>query len=174
MGSPGRAAARTPATFVAALVVVVAVVAGLWGLGWWQRRTPTNPVPTVRYGATLAQARLVAPFAVLAPAPAPAGWRATSVDWTTHAGKVSWHLGFLTPDDEYVGLEQSNRTPRTFVAVSTTARRAGGSRVIDGQSWRVLLSPSQRALVHDGPGVTTVVTGTGTLAQLAAFVRTLR
>jgi hypothetical protein len=163
---------------VASIIAALVLIAAIWGLTWFQHRDVADPSPTVDYTVELEHARSVAPFDVAAPDPVPAGWRATSVQFDGTAPEYSWHLGFLTGEGsgvEYVGLEQGNAEPGEFVAASTPADQPGAPAVIDGQTWQTLTSGDggETALVLNGEGVTTVLTGTAPEDQLVAFARTL-
>lgn len=161
---------------VGALIAVFAVIGFVWALGWFQHRPVANPTPTVHYRAALSAARQQAPFHVLAPEPVPAGWRATSVDYTGVGRDVAWHLGFLTAANQYVGLEQGNGPAAKFVAHKTTATRTGPTVRLDDQTWTTMTSANghERALVRRATGETVVVTGTATWQQLEEFARDLR
>ncbi|MGH3447254.1 MAG: DUF4245 domain-containing protein [Nocardioidaceae bacterium] len=161
---------------IGALVAAFGVIAVVWGLTALQHTEQPNPVHTVDYGDALKAARREAPFAVLAPEPVPAGWRATSVDYTTKGGDVTWHLGFLTRDGEYVGLEEGNVSKHDLLEAKTRADQPGKPVRADGQRWGTLTSSDgdETAIVRHARGVTTLVTGTATLEQLTTFAARLR
>lgn len=157
------------------LAVVFAFMAAIWLLSLVSRAPRPNPAPTVDYTAQLAAARQTAPYDVLAPTPEPRGWRATSVTATGDSTRFSWHIGFLTPDTEYVGLEQSNVGAAAFVAAKTTGSSPDGSVRIAGVRWDRLLDADddERALVRVDDGVATVVTGTPGYSELESFASSL-
>jgi Protein of unknown function (DUF4245) len=167
------------AGLIGSIIAAIGLIVAIWGLTWFQHRDPPNPAPTVEYQAELAQARGAAPFTVLAPDPAPVGWRATSVSWDGSAPEYAWHLGFLTgsgsgSDVDYVGLEQGNAAPSEFIAAATPANQPGPPVDVDGVSWQTLTSSNgETALVLPGDGVTTVVTGSASLDQLVVFAESL-
>ena len=170
---------RTFGGLVGSIVAALGLIAAVWGLTWFQHRDPPNPAPTVDYATELSQAREAAPFAVLAPDPPP-GWRPTSVSWDGTPPEYAWHLGFLTRSGDsgdsvdYVGLEQGNADPAEFVPASTPADRPGPPVTNGGQTWQTLTgSAGETAIVLNGKGVTTVVTGTAPLDELVAFAKTL-
>jgi len=160
---------------VGALIAVMGLIAAVWGLSWFQHRGVADPARTVDYSAALAAASEQAPFHVVAPSPVPTGLRATSVNWDGVGARVSWHLGFITPGQGYIGLYQGNGPASRFVAASTPATRSAPSVTVVGQAWRMLTAPDrgETALVHTLNGVTIVVTGTVDEAQLATFVSRL-
>jgi hypothetical protein len=154
------------------------LIAAIWLLSRFQHHDPISPTPTVSFTAPLAQARAEAPFKVLAPHPIPPGWRATSARWDGAGPAVTWHLGMLTAPGsgaQYVGLDQSNDVPREFIAATTTADEPGPRVTIGGVAWTTLTSADghETALVHQSPGVTTVVSGTASRSVLEGYVASL-
>src|SRR5690606_23407808 len=79
-----------------------AIVLGLWAFGKLFTTDAGDPVKPVDWERIVGQARPAADFPLAAPASLPAGWRATSARFEAN----SWHLGVLTDDDDYIGLEQ--------------------------------------------------------------------
>ena len=161
---------------VGALVVSAGLMAVVGLMTFFQARDTDDPTPPYDYSSDLAAARERAPFAVVAPRSLPEGWYATSADTTTSGPVYSWHLGLITDQDDYVGLEQSNEASTTFVAASTKADQPGDPVQIDGQSWQTLTSGPETALVlvsDSTKPVTTVVTGTASEDELVAFAGSL-
>jgi hypothetical protein len=127
----------------------------------------------------------------------PAGWKATNARFESSAGGVrTWHAGYLSPDGQYLSIDQTevrSATP-SWVAGRTANGRAEGTLAAAGTTWRKLSSPDivQRSLVStgtlsSGPGskaplskgsgesdLTTVLSGTAPYAELAQFARDLR
>ncbi len=158
-----------------ALIAVLVLIAAIWGLSRFQHRDPADPTPSIDYASELAAAQESAPFDVLAPDSLPPGWRATSAAWRPGAGESSWHLGLLTAQGEYVGLEQGNSPPTDFVKTHTPATEPGEPVVVAGQPWETLSASGGRehALVRQDDGVTTVITGTAPMSELEAFAASL-
>jgi hypothetical protein len=146
---------------------------------------PTDhPVKEVDWRPVLATAREEAPYPVLAPANLPEGWRPTRVAWVPEGrpglnGDPSprnlWELGFLTPDDTYVGLHQGDQQVQDLVAQESRQGAPDGTSVVGGQQWQRLVSADDRtrSLVLTSPGVTTVVSGDLEYAGLEAYASTL-
>jgi hypothetical protein len=175
-GEPARGSySRSVSGLVGALLAVLVLILAIWGLSRFQHRDTPDPARTIDYTSDLTLARERAPFGVLAPRPAPPGWRATSAQWNGQGPTVSWHLGFLTPEGEYVGLEQSNAPTAGFVRAHTAANQPGSPVSISGQQWQTLSSSggSEHALLRTAGDVTTLVTGTAPPDQLREFAASL-
>jgi hypothetical protein len=166
---------RSAGGLIGAIVICLALIAAIWLLIQMQGEGQLEPAPTIDYSDELAEAREQASYDVWAPSPAPPGWRATSADFEAAGPVKSWHLGFLTPEEEYVGLEQSNGPTNDVVQQSTPADQPGEPVSIAGQEWQTLTSgDGETALVLVDGEVTSVVTGTAPLNELVAFAENLR
>ncbi|MGH3324718.1 MAG: DUF4245 domain-containing protein [Streptomyces sp.] len=140
-----------------------------------------DPVKPVSYQVELASARRAAPYPVLAPEGLAKTWRATSVTYEG-AGPdgAAWHLGFMTPDNQYAAVEQSDAArPVKFTEDATQrARKTARTERIDGREWRRYEGAKYDALVRQDTGKrgrhTTVVTGTASFAQLRELAAALR
>jgi hypothetical protein len=131
-------------------------------------------VRTVQYEQALGFAREQADFPLVAPDSLPAGWRATSAEFVPEPGR--WHLGLLTDEDRYVGLEQSRRPVEKMIETYVDPEAVRGREVeVDGEPWRTWTDGAgDTALVRVEDGVTTLVVGTPELDVLVDFVETLR
>ena len=147
--------------------------------------TPNDhPVKEVDWKPVLAKARQEAPFEVLAPENLPSGWRATRVNWVPQGrpylnGEASprnlWQIGFLTPDDAFVDLNQGDVRPQEMVDQQSRDGTPDGSSVVAGKTWQRLISPDgrTRSLVLTGPNSTVVVTADLSYEALEAYASTL-
>ena len=142
-------------------------------------------VREVQWRPVLAEARREAPYPVLAPTNLPDGWRPTRASWVragepylngAPSARNAWELGFLTPDDIYIAVEQGDLRPQDLVAEATRGGRVDGASDVDGQRWERRVSADQRtrSLVLAKPEVTTVVVGDLPYAALEAYAATLR
>ncbi|MEU4288002.1 DUF4245 domain-containing protein [Kribbella sp. NPDC026596] len=169
-----RAKARTLPNMVWALVACFIVVAFLMIVTW---RPKAEKVNAVEYSAQLEDARKVAPW-VRGPEPMPTGWTATSVEFRAPEQRpMTWHLGIVTTEKKYVGLEQSNVTGGQFQSDKMGRTSDDGTSTVSGVTWqrKVLLDrKEENALVLVGSGVTTIVTGNAGYPALEAFASTLR
>jgi Protein of unknown function (DUF4245) len=136
---------------------------------------PGDPTPAVDYQTAVTAAREESGYPVLAPADLPDGWEATSVRYTPGA-EWAWHLGVLTADEEYVGLEQARIDPDSLIETAAEGTEPTGTTEIDGAAWQVRTDESrgETTLVREQQGVTTVVTGSASQETLEDYVRSLQ
>jgi hypothetical protein len=106
----------------------------------------------------------------------PAGWKATSVRLSAVDGERTWHAGYLSPDGNYVSMDQTPVTGASqgWVSAVTSNGQGEGTLSAAGTTWRMLSSRGtvQRSLLSEGSGaraLTTVLSGTAPYAQLAEF-----
>ncbi|MEI8410274.1 MULTISPECIES: DUF4245 domain-containing protein [unclassified Kribbella] len=170
-----RAKARTMTNMVWALLACFVVVAFLMIVTWRPKEERVGKA--VEYTAQLEDARKVAPW-VRGPEPMPQGWTATSVEFRApEQSPMTWHLGVLTNEKKYVGLEQSNVTGTKFQSDELGKTTDDGTSSVEGVSWqRKVLQErkGENALVLVGSGVTTIVVGNAGYPALEAFASVLR
>ncbi|MEU6351744.1 DUF4245 domain-containing protein [Streptomyces sp. NPDC047072] len=131
-------------------------------------------VPKVDYRVELVTARRAASYPIAAPQGLSAGWKATSVRYDGEQFDA-WHLGFHAPDGQYVQIEQSTQKPAVFIDEASQGGEATKeTREIAGRTWTRYTGGRYDALVYEGDGATTVVAGTGSLAQLTEMARSLK
>lgn len=169
-----RAKARTLKNMVWALLACFVVVGFLYAVTWRPKEEKVNAVP---YTAQLEDAKEVAPW-VLGPEPMPAGWTATSVRFLSpQQSPITWHLGVVTTEKKYVGLEQSNVTTKGFQAEKLGKTEDDGTSTVAGVVWqrkKLLERRDENALVLVGSGLTTIVAGNAGYQSLETFAATLR
>lgn len=152
---------------VLSLAVVGIFVAFLYVIVW---RPSPEPVRTVDPALQLEAARAQSPYPVLAPEGLGADWKPTSARFEmTTEGVSTWFLGYVTPQMQYVALAQSDGQPEAFIAEQTLRGQKEGERQVNGRIWQEYVSGDQRSLVRVGDAATTVVTGTVSYDELAAF-----
>src|SRR5437899_1100957 len=131
-------------------------------------------IPRVDYRVELLTARRAAAYPVAAPEGLSKDWKATSVRFQG-AEFDAWHLGFHTPDGQYVQIEQSTQKPSAFVDEATQGSNATkATEQIDGRTWTRYTGGRYDALVLPGKSSTTVVAGTGSFQQLTEMVQALK
>ncbi len=156
------------------MLVLLLVIVGFVLLRGLNRAQPDGLGGAVDYQQSAAFAREQAGFEVLAPGQLPDGWRATSVEFVPEPRR--WHLGLLTDEEKYVGLEQVDSSVRSMVKTYVDEEATRGDAVtIGGQTWSSWTDDDgDTALVRDGPEVTTLVVGPVEQDVLVDYVRILR
>ena len=127
---------RSSGGLVGALIVTVAaVVAFAVFRGLTSDEEPT-PVRAIDYSASVQGARADGKLTVLAPDRVPPGWKATSATYTRGVSPT-WHLGLLTGDTKYVGVEEARASIEDLVEehVDENAQR-GKDVTIGAQKWQ--------------------------------------
>ena len=164
---------RSASGMIGAMLVLLAVVGAYVVFRAVNRNEPESPVRAVDYQQTLDYARDQADFPLLAPASLPDGWRATSVDFVPEPTR--WHLGVLTDEDRYVGLEQSRSSVDKMVETYVDREAVRGKPVqVEGQTWRTWTDEGgDTALTREDGEVTTLVVGTAGLDVLVDYVESL-
>jgi hypothetical protein len=168
--------ARAPfGSMVLSLGVVLVIVVGLLLLVPRVSSVSQPPVD-VTLGARAAAEQVS--FVPAVPQGLPATWRATSVRTTTAIGDVlTWHAGFVTPSGQYAAFEQGAKVPVRWVLNQSGRGAAQGTQDVGAVTWQRYVNPTktQNALVHArADGVTTVVTGTASFADLGVLAASLR
>ena len=154
-------------------MALVLVVVGV--MVWLARSTQSETVNAVETAPLLAAAVASAPFAVEMPTSAK-GLVPTSVRLqpTEASGQeIVWHVGWVTPQTQYVQLSQSSASSRAYLAEQTASGRAGESVDLGGRSWQRYETSARRSLVNDANGVTTIVSGTVGWPQLESLAASL-
>lgn len=154
---PGRYQ-RSFAGMIGAMIVLVLVVGAFVLFRDAVRKDPSNPVEKVDFAQPADYARSQADFDLLAPDELPEGWMATSVRFTER-GRQAWHLGVLTDEDRYVGLEQAERPVYAMVDEHVDEDASQGEDL---------------ALVRRTGEATTLVVGRVPQETLEEFLATLR
>lgn len=113
----------------------------------------------------------------------PKGWTANAAQLRTGAssGIDDWHVGFISPDKQYVGLDQGFKADDTWIVEEVDGIRATGSTTIGGVKWvvydnRAGQSESDNttyALVATHGVSTVVLAGTAKPAEFATVARAL-
>ena len=189
-GDMSEQAGRRQTSFggmVGAMLVLVVGVGAFVLLRDANRVAPSDPVRPVDYAQPAEYAAEAATFELLAPPELPQGWIATSVRFEG-TGDQAWHLGVLTDEQRYIGLEQAERTVEAMVADFVDEDAVAGAGLeVAGDTWARWADPGRDldadpaaaadadlALVREDGGATTLVVGTVSQDQLADFVASLR
>ncbi|MFC6934141.1 DUF4245 domain-containing protein [Actinomadura yumaensis] len=163
--------------FTLAIAACLLIVAAIWAI---TPRGTKEVLPTVDYGSQLWAMSKDAPYTVHAPQGLAPGWRPTSSRLHGLEGggqPVAWHLGFVTPADEYAALEQSNEPAAKYVPRMTNSKNAIGAQQVAGTTWAKYYrkDKKQNSLARTLPdGVSLVVTGTASFEELAVLAGSLK
>lgn len=158
------------ADIVRSMVVIALIILAVYGIGKFFTTDGGDPVKPVDYARVVEQARPAADFPLAAPETLPTKWRANSARFQTNA----WHLGVLTDDDEYIGLEQVSTGPKATIRRFAQGSTADGTVEIDGRTWDVRTGPDGRTtLVRTEDGITTLVNGTAPRSVVEDYVASL-
>lgn len=112
-----------------------------------------TPAPVnVDYRSAAAQGAGTEADPLLAPT-LPAGWTSNNaqLDSGTTSGVDDWHVGLISPDNGFVGLDQGFHADTSWVAGVLGSIAATGSTTIDGVRWTVY-DNSQNVSGADGIG----------------------
>jgi hypothetical protein len=93
-------------------------------------RPAAPPRPPVDYQSIAAEAGVE----VIAPA-LPETWTANAAELETVGGVRTWSIGFLTPGEQYIALEQGLDANPTWLAQAVDGAVATGSARIGGLEW---------------------------------------
>lgn len=156
------------------MAVVLGVVGVILLVTWRPQPDPIREVPLEPVAAVAAEQ---AEFVVLVVDDTRAG-TVTSVRWeSTPAsdGELVWHVGYVTPDEEYLQVSQSLANSADYRAEQTSngqpitdySELPASVERLTGEGWNPWQTPDRRSLVRDNDGSTTIVTGTASWADLA-------
>lgn len=155
---------------VRSVAVLGVIVLGLYGFGQLFSREPETPTPAVDYATIVDQVRPVADFKVLAPSSLPKGWQANKASFDIEG----WHLGVLTDDKEYIGLDQATVSVERAVERFADGSKADGTADIDGETWSVRKGPNGRTTyVRRDGDATAVVIGTPSRKVIEDYLSSL-
>lgn len=163
---------RSFSGMVGAMIVLVLVVLAFVGFRAATRGDAEREVEPVALERPTAFARESVDFTVLSPRELPEGWIATSV--RLDGGRdPAWHVGVLTDQERYIGIEQADRSVGDMVEQHVGEEAVDEGEVsVAGRSWTVYRDEEDDdlALVSEEPEVVSVVVGSVDQVTLAAYV----
>ncbi len=147
-------------------------------------RNPEPPITALDWRPVAQRAAAEASYEVLAPENLPEGWVATRARFTPTGQPLlggdpapgdTFQLGFLSPQQRYVALDQRDVAPEPFVVAVTRQGRPEGESSIGGRAWVRHLSEDgrTRSLVQRGRDAVAIVSGDLPYEALEAFASTL-
>jgi hypothetical protein len=152
------------------IAVLGAIILTLFVIGRLVTITPDQPTRAVDYQQAVESSRTVADFDLYAPDSLPRGWRATSVRFE----ESSWHLGVVTDEDDYVGLEQVRDSAQRAVERFGKGSRAYGQTVIGGENWALRTGPrDDLTYVRQDAEMAIIVTGTAPRPVMERYISSL-
>jgi hypothetical protein len=133
-------------SLIATLGIVIVIVLMV------PRNDPGTVGKPVNWKSVASQGAGAEPDPLLSP-DLPKGWSANAAELRTGAatGIDDWHIGFITPDKQYVGLDQGFKADDTWAVTELDSVRATGTTTIDGVKWVVY---DNRAGQSDSKNVT--------------------
>ncbi len=178
MSAPRGGSGRGVGPLAIGTIVLAVIVLALTGLTRACSFSPT--APTVDRGAvqridvaqSAREASVAVPFALRAPA-MPADWIAQSSDVRPVGGTRAFRLGWVTPDNAFVRLVQSDAPEDALVTSEQGAPPALGPVEVGGRTWTTYRGVRGEALwVTDVDGVRWVVTGDASPARFTQLATT--
>ncbi|MDO7881272.1 DUF4245 domain-containing protein [Antiquaquibacter soli] len=97
-------------------------------------RPDPGPRPAVDVSSTAAEAQAGADAPLLVPA-LPDGWSANAARFGTTEQVPTWYVGYLTPGEEFIALNQGIGANATWLASVVDDLEPTGSTTIDGIEW---------------------------------------
>lgn len=170
MASAGGSRGRTFGDALRTTVIMGVLLIGAFAVGQIVTVTPDRPERRVELTDAIAGAQASAAFSVVAPPSLPKGWIANSARF----GPDGWHLGVLTDQDKYIGLEQATTSAKGIVDDFAPQSRAVGEVRLNGNAWQVRTeSDGDRIYVRDLGETSVLVIGTARRAELERYVSSL-
>ncbi len=126
-------AAQTTRNLIGALVATLIVVLFLVLVVVRPDLQAADPVDF----ATVASQAQPGVDATLAAPVLPVGWSANRADLTTSGDIPVWYVGFITPGDQFIALNQGVNANATWVDNTLERAKPTGSTTIDGIEWTV-------------------------------------
>ncbi|HUS22514.1 MAG TPA: DUF4245 domain-containing protein [Aeromicrobium sp.] len=150
--------------------IMGALLLGAFAVGQLVTVTPDRPERRVELTDAVAGARAAAKFNVIAPRTLPKGWVANSARF----GPDAWHLGVLTPQDRYIGLEQATTSVSGIVDDFAPKSRAVRTLKVAGEVWQVRAeTDGDRVYVRDFGETSVLVIGSAPRTELERYVSSL-
>ena len=172
-----RRGRETVRDMVISMAVVGLGIAALMLVTW--RPKPEAQVRVIDWKPAATAAQSASQYPVVTPVGLPDQWRATSARFESEpqsAGRPVWHVGYVTPNNAYAGVEQSDADPAIFISRTVDGGRPDGEVVIGGRAWQSYAPGANgfRSLVRTEGGSTVIVTGSADSAELTALAAALQ
>lgn len=157
-----RRSRQTARNLMSSLLVTIGLVVVIIAL------VPRGAAPATRnvdYRQLASQASASVQEPLLAPR-LPAGWHSNSAELRGTDAVTSWYVGFVTPENQYLGYSEGIDANDTWLSNTLAKARSAGTARVGGLTWRVY---DQRALGTAAGNVAyALATGIGT-TDLAVY-----
>lgn len=171
---------KTLADMVRSLGLMAVIVAAVVFIGARYLVFPgsSDQMPAADYTGVLQGFQDKTSIAPLRPTALPTSWRANAARLlypTTTS--VQMHIGWALPHSRYAGLDEATGSSDAAITavLGDVGRRVIGEVSIGGATWqRRMSSLGEQALTRERDGVTAVITGNATDAELAQLAASLR
>ena len=102
-------------------------------------RPTENLVKPVDYQSVASQVAETSGYPVLAPGLMGHGWYSNSARWNskTADGVDNWYVGFVGPNNQYLGITQGYATNPTWVVLQLKGDLPSGATTIGGLHWTI-------------------------------------
>ena len=135
------------------------------------------PRPKVDVPAAVTGAESQIGFRPVVPAGLPAGWAPTAVETRNGAGVPVFHIGYLTADGLYAGVDEAASITPEWLDANAAGGKPAGDVTIDGVTWQRLYSEDQQytsLLLRRPRQVILVTTKQGGIETASVLARSLR
>ena len=147
-------------SMVATLGLVVLLVLGV-------PRDDSNRIAAVDYMQIAAEAEASLGFEVLTPQ-VPDSWWSNAARLESDLGVQSWYIGFVTEDNQFIGLSQGFEVNPSWTALTLQGNWLEDETVVAGRTWEIwpTLTPSnppgtkEYAMLHSFGDSAVVIYGT--------------
>jgi len=135
-------------------------------------------MPPVDYSSVVSGFAQVTHHPALVPANLPSSWRANASSFFGNTpANAHFHIGWVTPGNQYAGLDETTGDPNGLISTVLGKRGATvtGTTTIGGAVWQLRISDmGERSLTRTVDGVTVVITGNGRIADINLLCASLR
>ncbi len=157
------------------LVAVIAAVTLIFVPGLFHP-SKSQRFPATDYSDYVAGFHQLTGRPALTPRSLPSSWSANAAALTGTRTTAHLQIGFDVPGAQYAGLDETVGPPAGFVSLvlGVPIGSATGTVAVGGAAWQTLRSArGEYSLVHTNAGLTEVITGSATQAQLQLLAASL-
>ncbi len=127
--------------------------------------------PNIDVGAVSRNAADVAGFTPVVP-DTDGAYRANYARWESGSvsGVPSWEVGYLTPNESFIGLVQTSQPNPTWLLQQTNGASVTGTRSAGGADWELRdTGKGEKSMVLVRSGTTVVLSGTANLEEFSTL-----